>query len=113
MIKVYHCSPIANLTTLHPHQCRKEDSSRNALFFAPTMRDALMWRGRMYTERKVDAQYLYSAMIDPAQVKVWCDGLRGNRRRWHGGITLAGQIWIHQAIECEAIEWLEELEIAG
>jgi hypothetical protein len=113
MIKVYHSSHIAGLTELQPYQCRKEDSSRNALFFAPTIRDALMWRGRLFTERRRDPKYLYCAMIDPGQVKVWCDGLRGNRRRWHGEITLGGQIWIYQSIGCEAIEWLAEVTIAG
>jgi hypothetical protein len=113
LVRLYHCSPISGLTELHPHQCKREDSSRFGLFLAPTIMSALTWRGRLLCERKHDPEHLYAVYLDTEQVKAWCDGKRGSRRRWDGkSVPIGDQVWIQQSIECRQIDWLKLLDEA-
>lgn len=111
MVTLYHCSTVSGLTVLEPRQCRKDDSPRFGVFFAPTIHNLLVWGGRIYVERKVFPEHVYIVTIDPEQMRVWCDGLRGTRRRWHGGETLLDQVWIQEPVAVsQAMTWQSVLD---
>lgn len=114
MVTLYHFSDVPGLTVLEPRQCKKADSPRFGLFFAHSVRSLCIWGGRIYIERKCWPEHLYIVTIDPEQVKVWSDGLKGSRRRWYGGDTLLDQVWTQEPIPVDQeTTWQAVLDTIG
>lgn len=113
IVTLYHCSRVAGLVQLLPHQPPEERGQRNAVFFATSMHHAFDWRIRLGTRRREDHPFLYQVSADPLQLVFWTDGQRGTKKRWYGGSTFCGQVWTPEPVACRAITWKEAMAQSG
>lgn len=106
MLTLYHCSPIAGLTVLEPHQPNPDDSPWFGLYLASSMLEADMWRKQLTQEYKRDYAYLYCVRVDPMATPLWRISQYLKEVRWHGSERIwSDQVWCKEALPCEQVSW--------
>lgn len=109
---LYHCSQFPHLSSLSPRQTRLGESNTFGLFLSPSLYDVLHWRQRLAQDRGYDHPYLYQVEKDPHTIAMWTDGDHpGSVQQWFGGETWLGQVWIKEAVACQAIPWPVSLDM--